>query len=168
MLTTTTGPLLTERLVQTDEPATTTLPVATSTTMRTVLRAPVLANPGDILDVTARMQVTNDTGKNVGAGWHLWVYDIDLQPAIPVAKRPWTQIAPWTADNVDPTRHHMPMITDALWEVPPDWPAGHRAMVVLQAAAFRTTPLPGETLRVDQAYCLLTIRRLTPAPAPGS
>lgn len=157
------GPLIMERLVQTDEPAVTELPVATSSTMRTVLRAPVPAHPGDILDVTARMQVTNDTGKNIGVGWHLWVYDVDLEPVIPVSQRPWTRIAPWTADNVDPTRHHMPISTHAAWTVPHDWPAGHRAMVVLQAAAFRTSPAAGETVRVDQDYCLLTVRRLTTA-----
>ncbi|MEV3996758.1 hypothetical protein AB0K62_13910 [Streptomyces halstedii] len=162
MISTTSGPLATERIVQTDEPAATALTVATSSTMRTILRAPVPANPGDILDITARMQVTNDTGKNIGVGWHLWVYDVDLQPAVPVAQRPWIRIAPWTADNVDPIRHHMPIATHAAWEVPADWPTGHRAMVVLQAAAFRTTPAAGETVRVDQEYCLLTIRRLTP------
>lgn len=168
MLTTTTGPLALERLIQTDEPAATTLPVATSSTMRTLLRAAVPVNPGDLLDVTARAQVTNDTGKNIGVGWHLWVYDVDLEPAVPIAQRPWTRIAPWTADNVDPTRHHMPLITDAVWAVPADWPAGHRAMVVLQAAAFRTTPAAGETVRVDQGYCLLTIRRLTAPPVVES
>lgn len=167
MLTTTTGPLALERLIQTDEPAATSLPVATSSTRRTVLRAAVPVAPGDLLDVTARAQVTNDTGKNIGVGWHLWVYDVDMQPVVPPLSA-WTRIAPWTADNVDPTRHHMPLITDAVWTVPADWPEGHRAMVVFQAAAFRTTPIAGETVRVDQDYCLLAIRRLTAPPVVES
>lgn len=164
-VTTTIGPLTLERSVSADELACATLPVATSSTMRTVLRTAVPAEPGDLLKAAARMQITNDTGAVVGAGWHLWVYDCDLPADIPVSQRPWTMIGPWLADNVPPDRHHMPMQTSATWVVPEDWPPGHRAMVVLRAAAFRTSYQAGETVRVDDGYGLLAVERWIPPTA---
>jgi hypothetical protein len=150
-------------LAATDETTVTTLPIATTAySNRTVLRVPILVAAGDVLDITAQMQITNDTGKVIGTGLHLLVYDVDIVPVIPVADRPWTEIAPLTADNCPPDRHHMPLATSAIWPVPADWPADHRAMVVLQAAAFRSSTPGGETVRVDQGYDLLTVRRYTP------
>lgn len=160
----TTGTLTLTGLAATDETTVTTLPVATTAySNRTVLRVALAVAAGDILDVTGQMQVTNDTGKVIGCGLHLYVYDVDLIPAVPVADRPWAEIAPLTADNCPPDRHHMPLATSAVWPVPDDWPDGHRAMVVMQAAAFRSSAQSGETVRVDQAYDLLTVRRYTPA-----
>lgn len=163
MTTDTARGLLLERIAQTEELVPATLPVATSTTRRVLLRVPVPACPGDVLDVTARAQITNDTGRVVGVGHALWVYDVDLPGSVPVADRPWTQIAPHLADNCSPDRHHMPLHMGATWTVPDDWPPGHRAMVAYQAAAFRTTPAPGETVRVDQGYGQLVVRRYVPA-----
>lgn len=159
----TTGSLTLTGLAATDESTTETLPVATNAySNRTVLRVPILVAAGDVLDVTGQMQITNDTGRVIGTGLHLYVYDVDLVPAIPVADREWTEIAPLTADNCPPDRHHMPLATSAVWLVPADWPDGHRAMVVMQAAAFRSSAQSGETVRVDQVYDLLTVRRYTP------
>lgn len=165
MLVTSPGPWPLAEFVQTEELRFATLPVATSSTRRVLLRAPVAVSPGDILDVTARAQITNDTGFVIGVGSALWTYDVDLDPSIPVSDRPWTQIAPHLADNCTPDRHHMPLHMGATWTVPADWPPGHRVMVAYQAAAFRTVPLPGETVRVDDGYGLLVVRRYVPAPA---
>ncbi|WP_371612869.1 hypothetical protein [Streptomyces clavifer] len=164
MTTPITGGLLLERVEFTDDLVPATLPVGTSSTHRVLLRTCVPANPGDRLDVTARAQITNDTGKVIGVGCHLWVYDVDIEPVVPVSQRPWTRIAPHLADNCPPDRHHMPLHMGAWWTVPDDWPPGHRVMVAFQAAAFRTTPLPGETVRVDDGYGQLVIRRYVPAP----
>jgi len=133
-----------------------------------LLRTWVTANPGDALEVTARAQITNDTGKIIGVGHALWAYDVDLAPEIPVAQQPetWTQMAPHLAENCTPDRHHMPLEMDAWWTVPADWPPGHRVMVLYRAAAFRTTPAPGETVRVDEGYGQLVIKRYVPAPQP--
>lgn len=160
---TTTAPWTLADVAATDVLTTKTLPVATSSTRRVLLRTPVAVQPGDALDVTARAQITNDTGRIIGVGSALWVYDVDVEPPVPVSERPWTQIAPHLADNCDPNRHHMPLHMGAWWVVPADWPPGHRAMVAYQAAAFRTTPAPGETVRVDEGYGQLVVRRYTPA-----
>ncbi|GGS63950.1 hypothetical protein GCM10010253_43660 [Streptomyces badius] len=161
-MTTSTGWLL-AAVAPTDELKAASLPVGTSSTRRVLLRTAVPVNPGDALDVSARAQITNDTGFNIGVGSALWVYDVDIEPAVPVSERPWTQIAPHLADNCDPMRHHMPLHMGAWWIVPEGWPPGHRVMVAYQAAAFRTTPAPGETVRVDQGYGQLVVRRYVPA-----
>ncbi|MFB6696386.1 hypothetical protein [Streptomyces rubiginosohelvolus] len=163
---TTTAQWLLADVAATDTLTAKTLPVGTSSTRRVLLRTAVAVNPGDALDVSARAQITNDTGKIIGVGSALWVYDVDLEPVVPVSERPWSQIAPHLADNCDPDRHHMPLHMGAWWVVPADWPPGHRVMVAYQAAAFRTAPAAGETVRVDQGYGQLVVRRYVPAPAP--
>lgn len=162
------GPWHLERVESSEDLIPATLPVATSSTRRVLLKAWVPANPGDLLDITSRAQITNDTGRVIGCGYALWTYDIDLAPAVPIAQQPWlwAQIAPHLADNCPPDRHHMPLHMAATWQVPPDWPPGHRVQVLLQAAAFRTAPAPGETVRVDDGYGQLVVRRYVPAPQP--
>ncbi|ARF75674.1 hypothetical protein B7C62_28030 [Kitasatospora albolonga] len=163
-MTTTAPAWLLAQVDATDDLRLLALPVGTSSTRRVLLRTAVPVNPGDALDVSARAQITNDTGRVIGVGVHLWVYDVDVEPAVPVAERPWTRIAPHLADNCTPNRHHMPLHMGAWWVVPEDWPPGHRVMVAFQAAAFRTSPAPGETVRVDQGYGQLVVRRYVPAP----
>ena len=148
------------------------LPVDTVTdTWRTVVTRVLPVDPGDLLDVDARARVTNDTGVSrgtagytVGIGAHLWIYDCDPDPdetgVVPVVSaRPWTKIAPSWGDNVSRDRHHLPIHVTAHWQVPADWPVGHRIVVVLRADAHSTAAVAGDTITVDGTYTLLKVRR---------
>jgi hypothetical protein len=123
-------------------------------------------SPGDILSVQGFGRITNDASLpryNVGVGFHTWAYDADLLDAngqpIPVADKPWTRISPLCGDNVTPDRHHMPLDYFATWQVPADWPAGHRPVVVFRADAASTAVRSGDKLTVDQEYGLLIVNR---------
>ncbi|SMF87131.1 hypothetical protein [Streptomyces sp. Amel2xC10] len=165
---------------ETDEVTATSLPVDLATdTWRTVMRSVVPVAAGDRLDVTARARVTNDVGVSrgdsgytVGVGAHLWVYDCDPDPGpdgtVPVvSERPWTRIAPSWGDNVSRDRHHLPIALTAMWDVPANWPPGHRAVVVLRADAHSTAWKSGDTLTVDGGYGQLIVRRWTPLSLTG-
>jgi hypothetical protein len=140
-------------------------------TYRTIVTCVLPVEPGDILDVDARARVTNDTGVSrgtsgytVGIGAHLWMYDCDPEPDemgnVPVVSaRPWTRIAPSWGDNVSRDRHHLPIHVTAHWQVPADWPPGHRIVIVLRADAHSTAAVDGDTIAVDAGYTLLKIRR---------
>lgn len=131
-------------------------------TYATLLRVVLPVDAGDVLDVTARARVTNDTsppGYTVGVGYHLWAYDVDNGLG---ASGPWTRISTWCGDNVPRDRHHMPLHTDTVYTVPEDWPAGHRIVVVLRGDAH-STRADGQYLTVDQEYGHLTVRRYAPA-----
>lgn len=151
----------------TDEVTASTLPVDLATdTYRTMLRAIVPVDAGDLLDVEAWARVTNDTGKDrgepgyvVGVGWHLWAYDLDNGLG---SSGPWWRISPSDGDNVSRSRHHMPLSINTVYQVPADWPAGHRIVVVLRADAHSTAAVDGDTLTVDKDYGHLTVRRWAP------
>lgn len=151
----------------TDEVVATTLPIGTwaGQAYRTMLRviAPVAA--GDVLDVTAWARVTNDAPEpryTVGVEYGLWQYDVDNGLG---TKGLWTLIGPQCGDNVDPTRHHMPLAITAAYQVPADWPAGHRMVVVLRADAASTAARAGDCLTADKLGTL-TVRRWTAPPTP--
>jgi len=159
----TTAPLALAGISATDQVVATTLPVdLSSETWRTMIRQVVPVTAGDVLDVEAWARVTNDTGYTIGIGWHVWAYDLDSGLG---SSGPWTRISPLDGDNVPPTRHHMPLAIDTVYQVPADWPAGHRATVVLRADAHSTAAVSGDTVAVDQEYGHLTVRRWVPQPA---
>lgn len=149
-----------------DEVVAATLPVDLATdTWRTMLRLIVPAAAGDLLDAHGWARVTNDTGVDrgepgytVGVGYHLWAYDCDSGFG---AAGPWWKISPSCGDNVTRARHHMPLAISTVYEVPADWPDGHRIVVVLRADAHSTAWVAGDTLTVDQEYGQMTVRRWT-------
>ncbi|MFD1278012.1 hypothetical protein [Streptomyces kaempferi] len=127
----------------------------------TLLRVVVPVEPGDVLDISGRARVTNDTSPSytVGVGYHLWQYDVDNGLG---ASGVWTRISSFCGDNVDHTRHHMPLLTDTVYTVPADWPEGHRITIVLRGDAM-STAADGQYLTVDPEYGQLTVRRYQPA-----
>lgn len=158
---TTAGPLTLAGLHATTEVTASTLPIDLATdTYRTMLRVVVPVDAGDLLDIEAWARVTNNTspGYTVGVGWHLWCYDVDSGQG---SSGPWWRISPLKGDNVTRSRHHMPLDIDCVYQVPEDWPAGHRIVVVLRADAHSTAAQPGDTLTVDRDYGHLTVRRWT-------
>jgi hypothetical protein len=149
-------------LYATDVVPATTLPIGTGPDLgyRTLLRVVVPVAAGDILDITARARVTNDTSPpyTVGVGYHLWMYDTDNGLG---TSGVWTQISTDCGDNVSHDRHHMPLLTDTVYTVPPDWPAGHRMTIVMRGDAMSTLA-DGQSITVDQTYGQLTVRRYAP------
>ncbi|MFF8953895.1 hypothetical protein ACF09I_34615 [Streptomyces sp. NPDC014940] len=147
----------------TDEVSAKTLPIGTGPGQgyRTLGRVVVPVAPGDVLDITGRARVTNDTAPSyvVGVGYHLWMYDCDNGLG---SSGKWWQISTSCGDNVDHERHHMPLLTDTLYTVPADWPAGHRMAIALRGDAM-STAADGQALTVDQGYGQLTVRRYAPA-----
>lgn len=148
----------------TDECVTATLPVdGVATTWRTVMRAVVPVEAGDVLDVEARARVTNDTGRNrgqpgytCGIGYHLWAYDVDAPGG---SSGDWWQISTLNGDNVSRDRHHMPLHTSTVYQVPAAWPSGHRIVVALRVDAHSTAWVSGDTITVDGDYAHMTVRR---------
>lgn len=127
----------------------------------TLLRVVVPVSAGDVLDVSGRARVTNDTANpayTIGVGYHLWQYDVDNGLG---ASGTWTRISSYCGDNVTRDRHHMPLLVDTVYTVPEDWPDGHRMTVVLRGDAH-STAADGQYLTVDPLYGQLTVRRYTP------
>ncbi|MET8841440.1 hypothetical protein ABZW67_15270 [Streptomyces rubiginosohelvolus] len=163
MTTTTYAPRLP---VSTREVVAETLPVDLPVnTWRTMLRLVVPVCAGDWLDVHGWARVTNDTGRDrgdagytVGVGWHLWAYDVDDGKGAARTEADWRRISPLKGDNVTRQRHHMPMDISTLYQVPADWPEGHRMVVVLRADAHSTAWKAGDTLTVDREYGELVVR----------
>ena len=122
-----------------------------------IMRVVVPVEPGDVLDITAEGRVTNDDAYNIGVGSRLQWYDVDDGIAWPHAQ-PWTQIGTPTGDNVTPARHHMPLTLTRVYQVPADWPAGHRMVINLMVDAHSTAWQAGDTLTVD-GYGQLVVRR---------
>ena len=144
----------------------TTIPVdPATTTYRTLLRLVVERTggltAGDLLDIEARARVTSELAYPVGVGYHLWAYDVDSALG---SSGPWWRIGSPNGDNVFQPRHHMPLHISALYQVPDDWPAGHRITVVFRGDAHSTAARPGHRITVDQGYGQLIVRRWTTAP----
>ncbi|MEV6313354.1 hypothetical protein AB0M10_32795 [Streptomyces sp. NPDC051840] len=154
----------------TNEPVPPTLKVDLSTaTWATIMRVVAPVQAGDILDVSAWFKVTNDLGYNVGVGAHLWAYDVDDGAPSPRPPETWwrlDEVAGSVGMNVTPDLHHLTLPVAVLYQVPADWPAGHRITIVLRADAHSTAWKAGHTLTVDKVG-RLTARRYTPAPAPA-
>lgn len=156
----------------TNEVAATSLPVDLPTnTWRTILRVVVPAQPGDLLDVSAWCKVTNDirpTAYVVGVGAHLWAYDCDSGLG---SAGPWWRLdedAGSVGMNVFRDLHHLVLPVEVAYQVPDDWPPGHRMVVVLRADAHSTAwdrdgdGVAQDRLTVDP-YGRLTVRRYCPA-----
>ena len=97
-----------------------------------VLATSVSVSPGDTLDVSGYFQVTNELSETVGVGAHLWAYSAGR------AAEPARRIGPATGDNVDRSRHHMPIALQTVYVVPNDWPPGDEMTIVLRADAHST------------------------------
>lgn len=114
-------------------------------------------SPGDKLLISAESRVTNDNDYNVGIGWGVWVYDYSN----PLKETgPWTQVSPMRGENVTPDMHHMPLQITTLWEVPADWPEGHRPFVVMRADAHSTawnSSGGNDTISIDDGYSELIV-----------
>lgn len=149
-------------MTSTDEVVASSIPVDLSTDTPVMLMRLVLdpTVAGDIFEIDARARVTNDLTYTVGIGYHLWAFDVDDGVAWP-HMQPWTRIAPVNGDNVDHPRHHMPLHTTGTYQVPADWPAGHRMAIAYQADAHSTAWKAGDKVTVDQAYGLLIVSRWT-------
>jgi hypothetical protein len=145
----------------------TTLPITawSGQALRTMARVIVPVAAGDVLDCDGRARVTNDADEpryTVGVSTALWAYDLDDGLG---SNGLWTQIDVSTGDNVDPPRHHMPVALTAVYTVPPDWPAGHRIVIVLRCDAASTQARTGDCLTVDP-LTRLTVRRWTTPTSP--
>lgn len=157
-----------------DQLASPTIPVDLSTGTPKLLYRVVTGplSPGDHLDIKAEARVTNDVGVpggtryTIGVGWHLWAYSY-TDPARSAG--PWWRISHYMGDNVDATRHHMPLHISRLYRVPDDWPAGHRMVINLRADAHSTAWEAnggGDLLTVDDGYGQIIVKRWTsPTPA---
>lgn len=150
----------------TDETVAASLPIGgtAGAQNRTIMRVVVPVEPGDLLDITGRARVTNDVaGIRYTVGVGFWIGGYDVDDGVPYADKTWVQMGAWSGDNVTPDRHHMPMVlTGDLYEVPADWPAGHRIVVVFRADAHSTQWAAnggGDVLTVDGAYDTLTVRQ---------
>jgi hypothetical protein len=154
------GQLLTD-IVSDDALKSPSIPVdLSSNTPKMLYRVVVPAAAGDLLDIDGRARVTNNCGYNIGVGYHLWWYDVDDGIPWPHAQ-PWTRIGGYNGDNVNSQRHHMPLHTSAVYQVPATWPTGHRMTVVFQADAHSTAWEAGDSIVVDSGYGHLTVRRWT-------
>lgn len=162
------GTRVNDGLWSTTDIARTSLPVGnTAGNYRVLSRIAIPVRAGDQLDVCARAHVSSPHKFNVGVGSHLWGYDVDLPepPKLTVSQRPWWALGTSDSDQVDWDRHHMPLRCSAVYEVPADWPDGHRMMVVYQGDAYASNAAPGDTIVVDPMGLLIVRRWTAPEPA---
>lgn len=164
--TTSTGPSVLAGITTTDETTATVLPITpwAGGAVRTMARDIVPVAPGDLLDIDGRARVTNNASLpryTVGVSTSIWEYDLDDGLG---SDGPWTQIDTSTGDNVSPDRHHMPLLTTAVYTVPADWPAGHRIVIVLRSDAASTQARTGDALTVDPLTRLTVRRWANPTP----
>lgn len=162
MITTVEGSTLVGIYATDEVPATKTkINPAAGVSYVTLLRIVVPVQPGDVLDITARARVSNNTRPDytVGFGYHLWQYDVDNGLG---ASGEWTRISSFNGDNVNLDRHHMPAHSETVYTVPADWPVGHRMTIVFRGDAM-STAADGQYLTVDPEYGQLTVRRYQPA-----
>ena len=162
--------------VWSDDAENLTIPIDLATTTAKLLYRAVLPATvaGDVLDISFKAGFTNNAGVDggtrytVGVGCHVWYYDYNDGAGFGGR----VQIADeLTGDNVDPTRHHLPMAAQFVWRVPADWPEGHRMVLCLLADAHSTAwQVNGghDVLDVEAGYGQIAVRRWTlPAPEPA-
>ena len=141
-------------------------------TWKTIMRLVVPVQPGDLLDVSAWMKVTDDLGYTVGLGEHLWWYDVDNGLG---AAGTWSRLDPEAGSagmNVTKDVHHLTLGVAVPFVVPADWPVNtetgkpHRICVALRADAHSTlwdkdgNGLAEDRLTMDKVG-RLTVRRYT-------
>jgi hypothetical protein len=121
---------------------------------RTVFLQHITVNPGDILDVHAEGQVTNDrtggTNTMVVSQLRLLVNGVSYE------------ISEANGENVDKQRHHMKVTNVGLVVVPPDVPMDSPAQVVSMWRADSTDLTPPTSVRVDKDYGRMTTRHYRP------
>lgn len=148
----------------TDETTATTLPIGTwsGQAFRTMARLIAPVNAGDILVMNGRARVTADMPDpryTVGVSTSLMGYDCDDGLG---SSGPWWPLDSSTGDNVDPSRHHMPIVIHGVYQVPDSWPHGHRIVVVLRSDAASTAARSGDFVTVDKLTRLTVDRWTTP------
>lgn len=130
----------------------------------TLLRLVVPAEPGDILDITARARVSNTTEfPLVAVGYGLWFFDAELPPE----DRIWTQIGPQREGSTDPVKTVLAMHAEDVYQVPTEWPTGHRMVVVYRGDAYAPDldpEAPTVSLDVDAGYGSVTVGRWLALP----
>lgn len=141
-----------------------------TTTGRRLLRVILPATlAGDVLDITWKVGVTNNAGVpggtryTVGVGAHIWYYPY----ADPDGWAKRIQIADMlTGDNVDPTRHHLPLGESFAWRVPADWTAGRMGLALVVDAHSTAWEVNGggDVLTVEKGYAHLRVHRWTDPP----
>jgi hypothetical protein len=130
----------------------TTLPVDLSTsTWRDISKVSLPVNPGDTVKIEARARVTNDNSYVVGVGFHTWVG--------PLGGQPKARVGASSGDNVDRTRHHLPLVITDVYRVPATHKAGDFLTFTLRADAHSTAWKSGDVLKVDSGYNLITAER---------
>ncbi|MFE6931742.1 hypothetical protein ACFVDT_06895 [Streptomyces sp. NPDC057699] len=142
-----------------------------TTTWSTILRVVTHVAPGDLLDVSAWLKVTNDIPNPypVGVGAHLWGYDCDSGYG---TAGDWWRLDPEAGSvgmNVFRDLHHLVQSVEVPYVVPADWPTGHRMVIALRADAHSTQwdrdgdGVAKDRLTVDPQG-RLTVRCYTPTP----
>lgn len=106
---------------------------------------------GDIIQVKAQSEVTNNYSYNIGVGRYL------LISTDPTALD-GTRIAPAVMENCTPSEHHSVIISGGDWQTPVDGVF----YVKLIAYAVANSAQSGHTLRVEQGYGFLSIVRHNP------
>lgn len=120
----------------------------------------------DVLDISFKVNVTNNAGVanggiryTVGVGAHIWYHSYaDL---FGWANR--KQIPMLTGDNVDPTRHHLPLAASFIWRVPADWTGGRMTLALVVDAHSTAWKSNGgnDVLTVETGYAQLCVHRWT-------
>lgn len=164
-----TGPLTVVNIVTTREVTAIAgdLPIGDTSgeQIRTLARVVVPVAAGDVLDISGRQRVTNDVGPIwYGAGVGFWFDIYDMDDGATSADRMWTRIGSLNGTNVDrKVIHHAVLPLEDVWQVVPEWPAGHRMVVCFRADAHST--LAGangpDKITVDD-YGVLTVRQYRP------
>jgi hypothetical protein len=121
-----------------------------------ITRLVIPVRPGDLLFVTAQARVTDNTRPTPrytkGVGYQLWIADPSRRG---LARK---RIGPSGGDNVDDARHHMPLMTHAVWEVAGDW-TGPTATIIFTGDAMSTRWQAGDVITVDAGYTLVSVVR---------
>lgn len=167
-----TGPLQLVDIKTTQEVVATSMPVGgvSGEQTKTLARMVIDVQPGDVLVIDGWQRVSNNIGPveyTVGAGYWPEVYDVDDGLSTSDPDRVWLRVSSLNGQNVDNNVvHHLPLtISGAVWHVPQDWPAGHRATVCFRADAHSTgwkRNGGGDKITVDD-YGVLTVHQWRPA-----
>lgn len=144
--------------------------------LRTILPDPTL--PGDVLDISWKLGVTNNAGVGipngkrytVGIGVHLFAYPYNdpngWANRFELLDEDGEQIL--TGMNVTPDTHHLALGASLSWRVPASW-GGSRmglALVVDAHSSAWNSNGGGDVITVEPGYAQLRVHRWTdPVPA---